>query len=278
MKRTLSGALAASLIVGQFQGVVLAETSADVTTDTDVNTGNISDSTATTPESNSQDGANQGDENITPTPEENPEENTPEVEVPEQDGSASEGINPDESTPANPDQGEVEITPTPEEGTQNPDSNLEGDNSQTPEQDGSQEETTTPDDNQTGQDDAVESNVYRSKGKLELDLNFALPIKHVDSKTTNIKVILMGKNKDAKVINLGSDVTSGTLSSDITYKLEALNSKRQVLKVGETDVAFYHLTLEGLELGEYSLQVSGAGYQQQQLKKLILQKLQNVFY
>ena len=276
MKRTLSGALAASLIVGQFQGVVLAETSADATTDTDVSTGNISDSTATTPESNNQNGTNQGDENTT-TPEEtpetsNPEENAPEVEAPEQDGSASEGTNPDETTPSTPDQGSTEITPNPEEGTQNPDSTPEGDASQNPEQDGSQEEAPIPDDNQPGQDDTVETTVYQSKGKLELDLNFALPIKHVDSKTTNIKVTLMGKNKDVKVVNLGSDVTSGTLSSDINYKLEALNSKRQVLKAGETDVAFYHLTFEGLELGEYSLQVSGAGYQTATVEKIDITK------
>ena len=56
MKRKISGALAASLIVGQFQGVAFAETSTNLE-NVDVNNENVSESTETietTPEQNNQ--------------------------------------------------------------------------------------------------------------------------------------------------------------------------------------------------------------------------------
>lgn len=98
-------------------------------------------------------------------------------------------------------------------------------------------------------------------GKLELDINFSTPIKIANVDDTNISVKL---TKDGKsyTVNLGSDISKGTIEgTDIFYSLEALDYTRGQLSENATDLDFYHLTFENLDLGIYSLEISGAGYQ-----------------
>ena len=104
-------------------------------------------------------------------------------------------------------------------------------------------------------------NNYKLNGKLELDLNFSMPIKYSTADKTNISVTIKNKNGLDERIQLGSEVSSNTTASGIKYTIEALNSKRDVLNGNESDLSFYHITFENLDLGEYSLEVSGDGYQ-----------------
>lgn len=106
-----------------------------------------------------------------------------------------------------------------------------------------------------------DSEQYKVTGKLELDINFDSPIKVANSEKTDISVKIT-KDGKSNTIKLGSDVTSGKLdNSNITYNLEALDYSRNKLSEGETELDFYHLTFENLELGTYSVEISGKGYQ-----------------
>ncbi len=105
---------------------------------------------------------------------------------------------------------------------------------------------------------------YNPTGKLELDMNFDMPIKHTTKELTDINVAL--KDSQGKIlanISLGKDNTTGTIeSTDINYSLEALDGKRKTLEEGEEDLSFYHLTLDNLSLDTYSLEISGQGYKE----------------
>lgn len=105
---------------------------------------------------------------------------------------------------------------------------------------------------------------YNPTGKLELDMNFDMPIKHTTKELTDINVAL--KDSQGKIlanISLGKDNTTGTIeSTDINYSLEALDGKRKTLEEGEEDLSFYHLTLNNLSLDTYSLEILGQGYKE----------------
>ena len=104
---------------------------------------------------------------------------------------------------------------------------------------------------------------YEAKGKLELDLNFSLPIKFTTSDQTKISVKLKGTGEDGVEVELGSDTVKAgkTESQGINYELEALDYKRKKIEDSATDLEFYHLTFDKLPLGTYSLEISGAGYE-----------------
>ena len=114
---------------------------------------------------------------------------------------------------------------------------------------------------ENGNESQEVSEEYKVTGKLELDINFDSPIKHVNSEKTDISVKITKDGKSATV-KLGSDVTSGKLNDfdDITYSLEALGYNRNTLNEGSTELNFYHLTFENLDLGTYSIEISGNGY------------------
>lgn len=115
------------------------------------------------------------------------------------------------------------------------------------------------------EEDTIENSItdgsnYNPKGKLELDLNFALPIKHTTADKTNISVTIKSKSGEIETVRLGSDQKKNTTESGLLSTIEALSSKREALKPGENDLSFYHLTFENLELGIYSIEIAGDGY------------------
>ena len=185
MKKKISNALAASLIVSQMQVVTFAENATDIN-DADINKENIS----------------QDNEAINPDI------------VLEEDIVVDEGLIEDNSKQEN-----------------------------------------------VINEDSINKSTYKLSGKLELDLNFAMPIKYSTTDQTNISVTIKNKNGLEEMIHLGSEVSSNTTTSGIKYTVEALNSKRDVLNTNESDLSFYHVTFENLDLGEYSLKISGDGYQ-----------------
>lgn len=239
MKRKVSGALAASLLVGQFQGVALAESSTNLD-NTDLSDENVLDLSETS--------ADQIDEEVVDS-EEN-QEQLPDTSI-QEETNVEEETSEDmvEDIPQeNEDQKEEEASEIEEVLENQVD-----------------EPSVEVEDSQT---DINTVSSYQSTGKLEVDLNFAMPIKYTTAEKTNMTIKLISQSKDNESINLGSDTTSGTLSNGVAYTLEALNSQREPLKDGETDVAFYHLTFENLELGEYSLEISGDGYQTAQIDNI----------
>ena len=109
--------------------------------------------------------------------------------------------------------------------------------------------------------ESTKPEVYEAKGKLELDLNFSLPIKYTTVNQTNITVNLKKGDESVGSIKLGNDNLNGNIGSDISYKLEAKDSKRNNLEANAKELAFYHLTFENLSLGQYSLEIVGDGYE-----------------
>lgn len=55
-------------------------------------------------------------------------------------------------------------------------------------------------------------------------------------------------------------VEEGTFSNGATYKIETLNSKKLPLESGDNDIYFLHITIEKLELGTYSAEITAESY------------------
>lgn len=98
-------------------------------------------------------------------------------------------------------------------------------------------------------------------GKLEVDINFHMPIKNVGKDATNISVkLLKGENKEEiGSVKLGNDNKQGNINGT-TYNLQALDGKRIAILDDAEELSFYHLTFNNLELGVYSIEIEGQGY------------------
>ena len=105
------------------------------------------------------------------------------------------------------------------------------------------------------QSKATSSEEIKSYGKLEFDINFAMPIINTDS----ININLFKENQNIGQI---SDLSTeeGTLDNGVTYRIEKLNSKKQPLEDGENDIYFLHIIIEKLELGTYSAEIKSESY------------------
>ena len=102
---------------------------------------------------------------------------------------------------------------------------------------------------------SIISEEVKNYGKLEFDINFAMPIINTDS----ININLFKENQNIGQI---SDLSTeeGTLDNGVTYKIEKLNSKKQPLEDGENDIYFLHIIIEKLELGTYSAEIKSESY------------------
>ena len=92
-------------------------------------------------------------------------------------------------------------------------------------------------------------------GKLEFDINFAMPIINTDS----IHINLFNENQKIGQIS-DLSIEEGTLDNGSTYKIEKLNSKKQPLEDGDNSIYFVHITVEKLELGTYSAEIKSESY------------------
>lgn len=240
MKRKLSGALAASLLVSQVQGVAFAENTVKLESldGNNSDTSNIVDS----------------DPNTVPVEEQIESNHEVSNEIIEGEEVGETESNQDMMDEVRPEETESNQDAIEEAVTE--DVEIESD-------DALVEQVTeeVAEDQQIATTTMINSN-YQNTAKLELDLNFSTPIKYVDKNITNITVKIINQDTNqVETIQLGSDSLNGTLTQNGTYQLEALNSKRQALTDIDTEVSFYHLTLEGLNQGNYTLEVEGAGYQ-----------------
>ena len=146
-----------------------------------------------------------------------------------------------------------------DESKENQDSNERDDNNSNSEED-SKDNSSEKDNNEQKPSDSIDSNKKVSvTGKLELDMNFAMPIKNTDKEKTNIKVTLMKDSEKVGEVQLGNDNLEGTIGN-VNYTLQALNGKRIAIENDAEELNFYQLTFTNLDLGQYSLKVEGAGY------------------
>ena len=108
--------------------------------------------------------------------------------------------------------------------------------------------------------ESVDSNKkLKVTGKLELDMNFSMPIKNMDKEKTNIKVTLMKEGNEVGQVQLGNDNLKGKIG-DVNYTLQALDGKRIAIESDAEELSFYQLTFTNLDLGNYSLKIEGEGY------------------
>lgn len=96
-------------------------------------------------------------------------------------------------------------------------------------------------------------------GKLEVDINFNMPIKNVGKDASNISVKLLKGKDEIGSVELGNDNSQGSIK-DITYNLQALDGKRIAISDEAEELSFYHLTFNDLEIGTYSVEIEGKGY------------------
>ena len=94
-------------------------------------------------------------------------------------------------------------------------------------------------------------------GKLEVDMNFPLPL----ADTSNLGISLNLKNSNKELIGKVdiNDILNGNLNSGVTYTVEKLNSKKQPLEQGDS-IYYIRVVFEGLERGNYSVDIDGEGY------------------
>ena len=141
--------------------------------------------------------------------------------------------------------------------------------------------------------DEIKENIDDSEikvvGKLELDLNFAMPL--VNSDDLDILVKLQRGSNTIGIIDLSKGVVEiaskededlsekaetknsklkskksgnneeGKLESGITYKIDKYNYQRKTLNDDES-IYYVKVTFEGLERDIYSIDVSGSGYRE----------------
>lgn len=141
--------------------------------------------------------------------------------------------------------------------------------------------------------DEIKENIDDSEikvvGKLELDLNFAMPL--VNSDDLDILVKLQRGSNTIGIIDLSKGVVEiaskededlsekaetknsklkskksvnneeGKLESGITYKIDKYNYQRKPLNDDES-IYYIKVTFEGLERDIYSIDVSGSGYRE----------------
>ena len=94
-------------------------------------------------------------------------------------------------------------------------------------------------------------------GSLELDINFPTPI--INSDKNDITVDLKNSSGSLGKVTLNGQVT-GSLDNGATFRIEKLNSKREVVSSEDKNIYFIRVIFENLERGNYSVELSGNGY------------------
>ncbi len=222
-RRKISAMLAVALITSQVQGITFAETKA----------------------------SSQEVDKVNEVILENKDDNSDES-IADEKTDIQEGISEENSESSTDDSSN-------EENNESSQGDLENEENQDVENEEDKNSETTDTEEENGNESQEGSEEYKVRGKLELDINFDSPIKLVDSKKTAISVKIT-KDGKSSTVELGSNITSGKLNDEITYSLEALDYNRNALAEGSTELNFYHLTFENLELGTYSIEISGDIY------------------
>ncbi len=112
-------------------------------------------------------------------------------------------------------------------------------------------------DNSKEKQELVSNSTPKSLGKLELDVNFSMPIVNLEKANMKFSIFREGV-KVGELSDLSKE--EGTLDNGVTYQIEKLNSIRKPLKDDDNNIYFLHITFNELELGNYSVEVSGDSY------------------
>lgn len=91
-------------------------------------------------------------------------------------------------------------------------------------------------------------------GTLEFETYFPTPV-------TNLKDFSLALQKDGQTLgDIDLAKETGTVG-EYTYTIEKYDSKRQPIEVANENIYFVRVVIEKLEVGQYSAQMTGAGYQ-----------------
>ncbi|HCW53641.1 MAG TPA: hypothetical protein DG753_07890 [Clostridium sp.] len=127
------------------------------------------------------------------------------------------------------------------------------------------------------QDEEVDESEAKSVGKLEVDMNFPMPL--IDNDNLDIQIKLLKDNEEVGVLDLSKGIIVSDLDKDknsnmdentknrskelnfgITYKIEKFNYKRELINKDNESIYYVKVTFENLEKDVYGLKVSGSGY------------------
>lgn len=119
---------------------------------------------------------------------------------------------------------------------------------------------------QTFADEVVNSDINENQpvteekasitGKLEVDINFAIPI--LNTSENDMKLTLKdGEGQVYKEVLLSNSIEE--INSEVSYTIEMLDAtKRPIVDGGE--ISFIRIIFDKLEIGEYSFDLSASGY------------------
>lgn len=101
-------------------------------------------------------------------------------------------------------------------------------------------------------------------GKLEVDINFKMPIKNTSKDSTKLNLVLKSKTDEVS-LELGSDKSIEESEAiingnTINYTVKKLNEKRGLTSIGDTHVYYYNIEFNNLPLGNYNIELLGAGF------------------
>ncbi|MEG0295256.1 MAG: M60 family metallopeptidase [Clostridium sp.] len=101
-------------------------------------------------------------------------------------------------------------------------------------------------------------------GKLEVDINFKMPIKNTSKESTKLNLVLKSKTDEVS-LELGSDKSIEESEAiingnTINYTVKKLNEKRGLTSIGDTHVYYYNIEFNNLPLGNYNIELLGAGF------------------
>ena len=129
------------------------------------------------------------------------------------------------------------------------------------------------------QDEEIDESETKSVGKLEVDMNFTMPL--IDNNDLDIQIELLKDNEEVGILDLSKGVITSDLDTDknsdidenentksrskelnfgITYKIEKFNYKREHINDNDESIYYVKVTFENLEKDVYGLKVSGSGY------------------
>lgn len=106
---------------------------------------------------------------------------------------------------------------------------------------------------------------YVLTGNLEVDVNFALPIKNTSKEKTNISLKLSDSNGNESMVSFGGEKAIEELSfningKDVSAKVSKLNSQRGFVTLDNPDVSYYNVVFNNIPIGIYNIELIGKGF------------------
>ena len=110
-----------------------------------------------------------------------------------------------------------------------------------------------------------DENNYQLKGKLEVEIYFPTPIASL--KNFNLELL----SSDEQIASIDLEKSSDS-AQEVPYRIELLDSTRNVITKEGGSVYFVRVIIEGLETGQYTVNLTGEGYTSAKVENIDLTK------